>query len=117
MNSVRRQIIKKKKERKKSLGRTAIRKLLDHRSTADPVILFEGWGDGRTRSVSCSRNHYLTSTSAYSAARKKKRVGSRNARSSGKRKREKKEVGEALVLLSRGRGEVGGELMLDTAEE
>lgn len=60
-----------KKKEKLSVDRTAIRNywVIVQRQT---LLYYSKDGEGgRTRSVSCPRNHYLTSTSAYSATRKK----------------------------------------------
>lgn len=89
MNSVRRRrrIIKKKR---KTLGRSnSDPKLLGHRSTADPVILFEGWGRWSNKErVLSPESLFNFDFGLFSDA--KKRVGSRNAWSNGKRKRERK---------------------------
>lgn len=89
MNSVRRRrrIIKKKR---KTLGRSnSDPKLLGHRSTADPVILFEGWGRWSNKErVLSPESLFNFDFGLFSDA--KKRIGSRNAWSNGKRKRERK---------------------------
>lgn len=89
MNSVRRRrrIIKKKR---KTLGRSnSDPKLLGHRSTVDPVILFEGWGRWSNKErVLSPESLFNFDFGLFSDA--KKRVGSRNAWSNGKRKRERK---------------------------
>lgn len=89
MNSVRRRrrIIKKKR---KTLGRSnSDPKLLGHRSTADPVILFEGWGRWSNKErVLSPESLFNFDFGLFSDV--KKRVGSRNGWSNGKRKRERK---------------------------
>ena len=83
----RRRIIKKKR---KTLGRSnSDPKLLGHRSTADPVILFEGWGRWSNKErVLSPESLFNFDFGLFSDA--KKRVGSRNGWSNGKRKRERK---------------------------